>query len=67
MINFDAYLEPPDPKEPVMEDCECGGLDPDCVECNGEGEIELQECGDCKYIRCACDDMYEAEREREWD
>jgi hypothetical protein len=65
--NYDAWLEPPDVKEPVIEDCECGGLDPDCEECNGLGEVELTECGDCGYIRCACDEMYESWKEREWE
>lgn len=65
--SYDAWLEPPDPKEPLMDDCECGGLDPDCEECNGEGEIEVQECDTCRCARCRCDDDYEAWKESQWD
>lgn len=67
MINFDSYLEPPDPEEVITDECDCGGLDPDCDECGGKGEIELEECDDCGYIRCACDAMYDSWKEREWE
>ena len=65
--DLDAWLEPPDRRNPEVGECECGGLDPDCLECNGEGVVELQGCDTCGSARCHCDDDYEAWKESQMD
>jgi hypothetical protein len=70
MINFDAYLEPPDDNA-LYEECQdCDGTgklaDEDnvgkvigCYTCEGTGETEVEECGSCGYTPCHCDAIYD--------
>jgi hypothetical protein len=50
---WESWLEPPEHPE-IDCDCGCEALD--------ECECDTEPCGSCGFVRCACDDMYEAWR-----
>lgn len=55
-------LDPPEP--PDDDECTCDGACGDeCLsDCYCSGHTKL--CGMCKFYPCACDEMFESQRER---